>query len=270
MRRGTYRVPMAAAPTKPDDAAWSAETLGANPHVRGDKAERVQRMFASIAGSYDRNNEVHSFGVHRRWKRFAVKAARVGAGESVLDVACGTGDLAERFAQSTPRPGRVVGLDFTREMLDVARARQERNAGRGWVPIEYVEGDAMNLPFADGSFDAVSIAFGIRNVQEPGRALGEFWRVLRPGGRLVVLEFDTPRVPVLGWMARAYTNHVMPMTATLLSGDRSGAYRYLPRSMETFLDHERLGRAIEGAGFGGLRQTSFMFGQCVCSAATKG
>ncbi len=249
--------------------AWNAETLGQNPHTRGDKADRVQRMFASIAGSYDRNNEVHSFGVHRRWKRFAVKAAAVKAGESVLDVACGTGDLTEQFARGVPRPGRVVGLDFTREMLEVARRRLGQRAGKGWAPIEYLEGDAMSLPFADGTFDVVSIAFGIRNVQDPAGALGEFWRVSRPGGRLVVLEFDTPRVPVLGWMARMYTNHVMPLTATLLSGDRSGAYRYLPRSMETFLDHTRLGQAMVAAGFGELRQTSFLFGQCVCSVAGK-
>ncbi len=269
-----YTAPMPeAVPHAHANPAWSGDTLAANPHHRTDKAERVRRMFAAIAGSYDLNNRVHSFGLDQRWRRFAVKAAALSGGDHVLDVACGTGDLSEAFARATPRPGRVVGLDFTREMLDVARRRQAARSTSGsanMAPIEYVEGDAMRLPFADGSFDVVSIAFGIRNVQETGVALGEFFRVLRGGGRLVVLEFDVPRVPVAGALARFYTNHVMPFTATLISGDRSGAYRYLPKSVESFLDREHLGAAITAAGFAGLRQHALTFGQCVCSVGAKG
>ncbi|MFN0010416.1 MAG: bifunctional demethylmenaquinone methyltransferase/2-methoxy-6-polyprenyl-1,4-benzoquinol methylase UbiE [Phycisphaerales bacterium] len=268
-----------ASPAPPAPPAWTGETLATDPHARQDKAERVRRMFAAIAGSYDLNNRVHSLGLDQRWRAFAVRQAAVRAGDHVLDVACGTGDLSRAFARAHPAPARVVGLDFTREMLDIARARQVRDAARAPVatngsdatcgPIEYIEGDAMKLPFPDASFDIVSIAFGIRNVQDPAVALAEFFRVLRPGGRLVVLEFDTPRVPIVGWLARLYTNRIMPITATLISGDRSGAYRYLPKSVESFLDREQLGAAISGVGFANLRQHALTFGQCVCSAALK-
>lgn len=263
--------------------AWRAEEL-ADPHARADKAERVRRMFAAIAGSYDFNNRVHSMWRDQAWRRYAVRAARLRAGDVVADVACGTGDLTRLFAAARGAapdggagrggegPGLVLGIDFTREMLDVAERRKRadaaaRDGARGRVL--YVEGDALALPLGSASVDVLSIAFGLRNVADPARAVGEFARVLRPGGRLVVLEFDTPRTAVLGTLANFYTRHIMPRTATWLSGDRSGAYRYLPASVATFLTREKLAAIFAGAGLEVVEQRPLTAGICVCHVAVK-
>jgi demethylmenaquinone methyltransferase/2-methoxy-6-polyprenyl-1,4-benzoquinol methylase len=163
----------------------------------------------------------------------------------------------------------VVGLDFTPQMLDIARAKSRRvEAGRsGRVVPSYEQGDATALALADASVDVVSIAFGLRNVGEPVQALREFKRVLRPGGRLVILEFDEPRNPLIRAMNRLYTHHIMPRTASLIARDRSGAYQYLPRSVETFLDRDRLRDALGSVGFGAVAQTPLTFGTCVITVA---
>jgi ubiquinone/menaquinone biosynthesis methyltransferase len=171
------------------DAAWNEAEL-ADLHANSQKAGKVRRMFAAIAPSYDLNNRVHSFWQDQRWRKFAVRHAFVNPGDEVLDVACGTGDLTQAFARTAAK--RVVGLDFTREMLDRAEVKKAKAAGGS--KITYLEGDAMALPFSNGSFDVVSIAFGIRNVTQPSKSLAEAFRVLRPGGRLIVLEFDQPRI----------------------------------------------------------------------------
>lgn len=238
---------------------WGKQEL-ADPHAREDKPERVRGMFASIARSYDLNNRLHSLGIDQRWRRRTVRLAGVRPGDQVLDVACGTGDLTALFAE-TPA-SRVIGGDFTPEMLELARVKQRRvpNAAK----VSYVEADAMALAFADASFDVVSIAFGIRNVAAPVRALAEFRRVLRPGGRLVVLEFDQPRNPLVRAVNQLYTCRIMPWTATLISGDRSGAYRYLPRSVGTFMKREEMLRAIGDAGFSDVTATPMTLGVAVC------
>jgi demethylmenaquinone methyltransferase/2-methoxy-6-polyprenyl-1,4-benzoquinol methylase len=242
-------------------AAWTADTLSGNPHSRTDKADRVQRMFSAIAGSYDLNNRLHSFWQDQAWRRAAVRIARPSPKDRVLDVACGTGDLTLAFARTSPTPSTVTGLDFTPQMLDVARSKS--------TPAEasFVEGDAMNLPFADASFDVLSIAFGIRNVSDPARALREFRRVLAPGGRMVILEFGQPRNAVLRWLNSVYTQRVMPLTASVIARDRSGAYRYLPKSVESFLEPAALAKSVSEAGFSGVRQHPFTFGVCVATFA---
>ena len=250
-----------------ESAAWTDQDLDADPHRFDDKADRVRSMFGAIAGRYDLNNRLHSFGQDQRWRRAAVRLAAVTSTDDILDVACGTGDLTEAFARALPRS--VTGLDFTPEMLDVARVkhpRRERPAGEP-TPV-YLEGDATALPFDDASFDVLSIAFGIRNVGEPARALAEFRRVLRPGGRLVILEFAEPRNAVLRGLNRLYTHRIMPLTASLIARDRSGAYKYLPRSVETFLDPAHLRAAIETAGFSDPRERSLTFGVCRAHVAT--
>jgi demethylmenaquinone methyltransferase/2-methoxy-6-polyprenyl-1,4-benzoquinol methylase len=250
-----------------DTAAWSNADLNQNPHGVADKQERVRRMFASIAGSYDVNNRVHSFGLDQRWRRFTVKQAGVKPGDAVLDCACGTGDLSRLFADAGA--GRVVGLDYTEEMLVVAREKRGQSVGKVAREIEYVRGDAQALPFADGTFDVVSIAFGIRNVQDPAKAVGEFRRVLKPGGRLVVLEFDRPGNGLVRWGNDLYTRRIMPLTATMISGDKSGAYKYLPKSVETFLGRDQMREMILAAGFKDAVFTPLTFGVCVCHRATK-
>lgn len=183
--------------------------------------EAVRSMFSRIAPAYDRGNTVLSLGIHGRWKRLAVRAARCAPGMRALDLATGTGDLAFLFRK---RGVDAVGVDFTRGMLDLARAK-----GAG---PQFVAGDAMRLPVRDASFDAATIAFGIRNVDDPRVALREMRRAVRPGGRVVVLEFGQPRGLVKGPF-RFYSRHVLPRIGGLISGDRE-AYEYLERTSAAF------------------------------------
>ncbi len=221
-------------------------------------------MFAAIARSYDLNNRVHSLWRDQAWRRHAVKRAGVKPTDEVLDVACGTGDLTMAFARAGA--ARVVGADFTREMLDIA---EHKKPARSADTITYVEADAQQLPFDDASFDVVSIAFGIRNVQEPERAISEFARVLRPGGRLVILEFDTPMFAPVRWFNSFYSGWVMPRTATLISGDRSGAYRYLPKSVGAFMARDELIALIERSGLKDASAESLTLGICACYRAVR-
>jgi demethylmenaquinone methyltransferase/2-methoxy-6-polyprenyl-1,4-benzoquinol methylase len=246
--------------------AWTAGEL-ADPHANADKPTKIRLMFGAIARSYDLNNRLHSFGRDQAWRRAGVRAARVQPGDTILDVACGTGDLTHEFARS--RADAVIGLDFVPEMLEIARAKQRAidPALRG--KVTYMQGDAMQLPFEDACIDVVSIAFGIRNVADPRAALAEFHRVLRPGGRLVILEFDTPRFAPARWASNLYTNRIMPLTATLVSRDRSGAYRYLPRSVASFLDGDALAGAISEAGFQDVATRRLTMGVCACHSATR-
>lgn len=242
--------------------AWSASELRQDPHEATDKADRVQRMFAAIAPSYDRNNRVHSFWQDQRWRRRGVRLAAPAPGESVVDVACGTGDLAEAFHDAGA--GQVIGIDFTPEMLEIARHRAARS---GREAIEYRQGDATSLDLESDSADVISIAFGIRNVNDPAQALSEFRRVLKPGGRLLILEFSEPSNPLLRMLNRLYVQRIMPFSASLLARDRSGAYRYLPRSIRTFLPRGDLERAIREAGFDRIKQFPMSFGVCVAYLA---
>ncbi|MEM6459454.1 MAG: bifunctional demethylmenaquinone methyltransferase/2-methoxy-6-polyprenyl-1,4-benzoquinol methylase UbiE [Planctomycetota bacterium] len=241
--------------------AWDDGRLG-NPHAEPDKARRVERMFAAIAPSYDLNNRVHSFGRDQAWRRTAVRTATLSGGETVLDVACGTGDLAMAFADAGA--GNVIGVDFTLPML--THAQRKKTAGSG---IVYSGGDALRLPVADASVDVLSIAFGIRNVTDAPAALREFRRVLRPGGRLIVLEFTVPANPLVRLGHDFYCGWVMPRTATLISGDRSGAYKYLPRSVSTFTGKAALIAAIGDAGFDDVTAKSLTFGIAACYRGVK-
>ncbi|MEM0914039.1 MAG: bifunctional demethylmenaquinone methyltransferase/2-methoxy-6-polyprenyl-1,4-benzoquinol methylase UbiE [Planctomycetota bacterium] len=243
-------------PAPTTNPAWSADDLAKNPHAAPDKASRVERMFAAIAPWYDFNNRVLSLGLDQRWRKVAVDMAELRPTDRVLDVACGTGDLtlafADRLASLSPNPPRVIGLDFTFAMLPIAsdKSRQRRPPADPPIhPSAFGAADAMRLPLPDASFDVVSIAFGIRNVVDPAAAIAEFFRVLRPGGRLVILEFATPRNPVFRLGNAIYCNHVLPLLATLISRDRSGAYRYLPKSIATFTQPEQLAEIGKKAGF---------------------
>jgi len=254
--------PSQAGPSQP---AWTGADLAADPHAAADKADRVRRMFASIARSYDLNNRLHSFGRDQAWRRAAVRLAGVKPGDRVLDVACGTGDLTLAFADAGAT--EAVGADFTPEMLDLAsiKAAATRHATR----VRFEWADATNLPYDDQMFDIVSIAFGIRNVHDPYRALREFLRVLRPGGRAIVLEFSRPTNRVVRAVNDLYCRHVLPRTATLIARDRSGAYRYLPRSIETFLDPGDIRAAMIGAGFIEPVTASLTFGVCAVTRAIR-
>lgn len=250
----------------PADRAWTAADLAGDPHVVADKAARVQRMFGAIARRYDLNNRLHSFGLDRAWRARAVREAGVTPSSDVLDVACGTGDLSLAFARAGAR--RVIGADFTPQMLDLAREKARRR-GVSTERLRFEHGDAMNLAYSDASFDIVSIAFGLRNVSDPLRALMEFRRVLKPGGRLVVLEFSRPRNRLIRAGNDFYTRRVMPLTASLIARDRSGAYRYLPRSVETFPEGDDLLDLIRRAGFDSARAVRLTMGVCTISIGQR-
>ncbi len=247
---------------EPDAAiVWRDDELR-DPHASDEKAAKVRRMFAAIAQSYDLNNRVHSMWRDQAWRRCAVRRARVARGDVVLDVACGTGDLTQAFARS--EAARVIGVDFTPEMLEEARRKQQRLPAAQAARIEYRLGDATALKLDDRSADVVSIAFGIRNVADPSQAISEFARVLRPGGRLVMLEFDRPRFTPLRWFNDFYCGWLMPRSATALSRDRSGAYRYLPKSVGAFMPREAVLKMLDAQGFEDPTATPLTFGICVC------
>lgn len=224
-------------------------------------------MFAAIARSYDLNNRLHSFGRDQAWRRFAVRTASVRPGDAIVDVACGTGDLTEAFAASPA--GLVRGIDFTPEMLEIARHKLARLAPGARTKVAYATGDAQALDLPDACADVVSIAFGIRNVASPARAIGEFARILRRGGRLVILEFDRPTFAPLRWFNDFYCGWVMPRTATLISRDRSGAYRYLPKSVGTFMPRQALCGLLRASGFTEVTAKPLTFGVCVCYRAVR-
>ena len=253
----------AAAVTDASAPAWTDTEL-AELHERDDKAERVRNMFASIADSYDLNNRVHSLWRDQAWRKFAVKQAGVKPGDRCLDCACGTGDLTQALAATDA--SEVIGLDFTQEMLDLAEVKRTAPKGppKNADKVTYLQGDAMALPFDDNSFDVLTIAFGVRNVQDPAKAVAEFHRVLRPGGRLVILEFDTPAFPPLRWFNDFYCGWVMPRTATLIARDRSGAYKYLPKSVGAFMSRTALKDLMATTGFNAVTATGLSLGICVC------
>lgn len=223
-------------------------------------------MFAAIARSYDLNNRVHSLWQDQMWRRFAVKKAVPSKTEVVLDVACGTGDLSEAFARAGVE--KVVGLDFTFEMLEIARHKQGvLPAARHGDRITYIQGDAQRLPLADASVDIVSIAFGIRNVLDPAQALREFRRVLRPGGRVVILEFAEPKFAPIRWFNNLYCRRIMPVTATWIARDTSGAYKYLPKSVQTFVTPEQMCGMLTQTGFREPKSWNLSLGICTCYLA---
>jgi demethylmenaquinone methyltransferase/2-methoxy-6-polyprenyl-1,4-benzoquinol methylase len=221
-------------------------------------------MFAAIAPTYDLNNRLHSLWRDQAWRRKAVRLAQLRPGDQVVDVACGTGDLALAFHRGLAGGGgRVCGIDFTFEMLPIAR---QKATG---LPIQWLAGDAQALPLPDHCADVASIAFGIRNVVDPLDALREFNRILRPGGRVVILEFSLPTLAPLRAIYNFYFKQVLPRTATWISGDRTGAYKYLPRSVNTFIGREAMLDLLTAAGFAHAEAHPLTFGICVCYRAEK-
>ena len=224
------------------EPSWDADRLH-SPHTQPDKSRRVQQMFDAIAPTYERVNTISSAGRDAYWRREMVRLAAVRSDDVLLDVATGTGDVARAFAGAAVRPRRIVGLDFSASMLALA-------ASRPIVGGSFLQGDALRLPMADASATLVTCAFGIRNFQNLQAGLGEMFRVLAPGGRAVILEFGLPLRPWLRSLYMFYFRRVMPWFATLMSRDRSGAYRYLPSSVVHFPALSEIRNALTDVGFG--------------------
>jgi demethylmenaquinone methyltransferase/2-methoxy-6-polyprenyl-1,4-benzoquinol methylase len=199
---------------------------------------QVRAMFDRIAGVYDAMNSVMTAGMHHRWRERAADLAQVGPGDSALDVATGTGDLAVELARRVGPSGRVVGSDFSEGMLDLARRKS------GQVRWEWA--DALDLSYESDSFDAATVGFGARNFSDLGRGLSEMSRVVRPGGRVVVLEITTPQKPPLSFFFRAWFDTVVPAIGRV-AGD-ADAYTYLPSSVRRFPGPRELGAEMAGAG----------------------
>ncbi|OED39137.1 bifunctional demethylmenaquinone methyltransferase/2-methoxy-6-polyprenyl-1,4-benzoquinol methylase [Chromatiales bacterium (ex Bugula neritina AB1)] len=210
------------------------------------KKAMVGAVFDSVADRYDVMNDVMSMGIHRLWKRFAINQTGVRYGQSVLDLAGGTGDLAAKFSRRVGSDGTVVLADINESMLSVGR---DRLIDEGLVDnIHYTLADAEELPFADNSFHCVTIAFGLRNVTDKQRALQSMFRVVKPGGRLLVLEFSKPVLPLLSKAYDAYSFTALPALGRLIVGD-ADSYRYLAESIRQHPDQETLLGMMEKAGF---------------------
>ncbi len=214
------------------------------------KADRVRAVFSSVAGKYDLMNDLMSFGVHRLWKQFALSLTGLKTGQSALDVAGGTGDLTRGLARQVGGTGRVVLSDINRDMLEAGR---DRLLDEGYAAnVQCLVADAERLPFADASFDCVTIAFGLRNVTDKAAALSSMHRVLKPGGQLLVLEFSTPVAPGLKPLYDAYSFNLLPLMGRLVARDEA-SYRYLAESIRMHPDQETLLGMLKEAGFAETR-----------------
>ncbi|WP_411359529.1 bifunctional demethylmenaquinone methyltransferase/2-methoxy-6-polyprenyl-1,4-benzoquinol methylase UbiE [Pseudidiomarina salilacus] len=211
-----------------------------------EKQGLVANVFNSVAKKYDVMNDVMSFGIHRLWKRYTIDCSGVRAGMKVLDIAGGTGDLTEQFSRRVGPKGEVVLADINQAMLDVGR---DKLRNRGIVAnVDYVQANAEELPFANDTFDIITIAFGLRNVTDKQKALESMFRVLKPGGRLLVLEFSKPVQPMLSQAYDFYSFNVLPKMGQMIAGD-ADSYQYLAESIRMHPDQETLKGMMEQAGY---------------------
>lgn len=211
-----------------------------------EKADRVAEVFHSVAGKYDLMNDLMSGGIHRLWKRFTIEVSAVRLGHKVLDIAGGTGDLAYKFAGLVGSEGQVILSDINASMLNVGRDRLiDRGVNNN---VQYAQLDAQYLPFADNTFDCITIAFGLRNVTDKDLALRSMLRVLKPGGRLLILEFSKPTNAILEKIYDKYSFNVLPVMGKLITND-ANSYRYLAESIRMHPDQNTLKTMMNDAGF---------------------
>ena len=232
-----------------------------------EKAGRVREVFDSVAAQYDLMNDLMSGGLHRLWKRFPIELSAVRSGQTVLDIAGGTGDLAAKFSKLVGTDGKVILADINAAMLSVGR---DRLIDKGALSnIDVVQADAQFLPFEDNSIDCITIAFGLRNVTDKAKALRSMHRVLKPGGRVLVLEFSMPTSPLLSKVYDAYSFSALPAMGKLITDD-ADSYRYLAESIRKHPDQESLLEMVEDAGFVDCRYHNMTGGIVAVHRGIKG
>lgn len=241
-------------------ASPSVPRLRFDDEGRRKASSRIARMFDRIAPTYDLLNHLLSANVDQAWRRRAVALLDAGPGERVLDACTGTGDLAVALREGGA--GDVTGVDFSPEMIRLAQEKAGEHIG-------FQVADVLHLPFEDGAFDAATVAFGVRNFQDLAAGLSELGRVLRPGGRLLVLEFSRPPNTLVRGVYETYSMLVLPMIGNLVSGGADNAYAYLPRSVQAFPDPKRLAGLLEGAGFARVDVHPLTFGIATIHLATR-
>jgi demethylmenaquinone methyltransferase / 2-methoxy-6-polyprenyl-1,4-benzoquinol methylase len=227
-------------------------------------ADQVRGMFDRIAGVYDLMNSAMTAGLHHQWRERAVERAEVGPGSDALDVCCGTGDLALELRRRIGPDGRVVGCDFSEPMLELARAKSVQ---RWATHVRFEYADALELPYEDEYFDAVTVGFGVRNLSDLDRGLAEMVRVLKPRGRLVILEITQPRRLPLSLFYSLWFDRVVPLLGAL-AGDR-GAYTYLPESVRSFPSPRALAERMDAAGLERIRVTVLAGGIIAIHSGSK-
>ena len=230
------------------------------------KKEKVQEMFDNIAPTYDKLNHVLSMNVDKLWRRHALKEIVDGSAQRILDVACGTGDSTVSIAQAAGEGSTVTGVDISEGMMALVERKAEKAGVADRIDLEVADGEA--LPYADGTFDRVTCAFGIRNFEHKEKGLSEFLRVLKPGGKAVILELSVPQNRVVRWAYDLYFTHLLPAIGGAVSGDKA-AYRYLPASVHHFPAPQDFCRMMEDAGFTSVRCRTFTFGLCRMFTGTR-
>lgn len=224
------------------------------------KKENIRTMFDSIASDYDRLNHILSLDIDKGWRKKAVREiAGSGLRMDILDVACGTGDFAIAIARAASPESHVTGLDLSEGMMEIGRKKVHAAGLDGRISME--QGDCEQMNFPDGTFDRVSAAFGVRNFEHLEKGLREMLRVLKPGGKTVILELSVPGNPVLRFLYKLYFLHVLPAVGGKVSGDKA-AYRYLPASVLRFPKPKEFARIMENCGFERVQVKSFTFGIC--------
>ena len=223
------------------------------------KKEKVQQMFDNIAPTYDKLNHIMSLNVDKLWRRHALKEIVDGTPQRILDVACGTGDSTISIARAAAEGTKVTGADISEGMMALVMEKAEKAGVGDRIDLQVADGEA--LPYEDGTFDRVTCAFCIRNFEHKERGLAEFRRVLRPGGKAVILELSVPQNKVIRWFYDLYFLHILPWVGGAISGDKA-AYRYLPASVHHFPAPKDFCALMESAGFRSVRCRTFTLGLC--------